>query len=136
MSHSEQRIKMQVHNYFEYQLSILSLQTQCLRRYKRVGQFGKFSDCSFMNIWRELQLIKIMYLTAAKWPYVYHRKKRHFLCLAIICTNKLSVFHSSTLLLLKHHFTDYASWFYIGILVNWKQSWNSAEQTLVNSLLR
>jgi len=52
---------------------------------------AQFSECSFMNIRRKLQITKIMHLTVAKWPFIYHGKERQFQYLAIICRVMLSV---------------------------------------------
>ena len=75
----------------EYHLKFYHLKRNIYVDINLAENVAQFSECSFMNIRRKLQMINIMYLTLAKWPYIYHRKKRHFLYLVIIYKNTLYI---------------------------------------------
>jgi hypothetical protein len=95
-----------VYKYFQYYVSILCTQTQCLHRYKRGGKCGTIF---WMFLHEYSQIIKILFLTVAKWPYTEHRRESHFQYLAIIYTNRVSIFPGFYFDTLKHDYTKQAS---------------------------
>jgi hypothetical protein len=106
VTYSEHWIIFKVYKYFQYYVSILSFQTQSLHRYKRGGKCGTIF---WMFLHEYSQIIKILYLTVAKWPYIEHRKESHSQYLAIKCTNRLHIFPVFYFDTLKHDYTKQAS---------------------------